>query len=405
MTVWRRWWYLYILSGFIINNVMLESKSRVKRYSIEGSYWGKSVITYRLKQPSQRMSLSQQKAVFARAFATWEEHTRLWFVAVDDEDEQKANIDIVFAAGDHEDGEPFDGKGNILAHAFFPRYGGDVHFDEDELWSANKTKGVDLYAVAVHEIGHSLGLKHSSNHLSIMAPFYKQYTGAVMHLHQDDISAVKRLYGAPVKIRKKASEHHIWRSELCTKPYLDAVTTLKNGTILAFRGKMFFELKTTRKWLLPRKINRIFPFEGPLEAATTDRHGNVYFFKKDTYWVMTKHGDMMNGYPKKISQGLTDTPDGINAALYYHEDGKPYFFKKSYFWQYSRYGKHKLWPRAIVSIFENQNSPPEIDAAFQLNNTSSFLFHQNKYWKVSGDPMRIEKGFPRSLSRDWFNCL
>ncbi|CAI2356290.1 unnamed protein product [Caenorhabditis sp. 36 PRJEB53466] len=208
------------------------------------------------------MSLSQQRAVFTKAFA-----------------DEKANIDIVFAAGDHDDGEPFDGKGNILAHAFFPRYGGDVHFDEEENWSPNKTNGVDLYAVAVHEIGHSLGLKHSSNHLSIMAPFYKQYTGSVMHLHRDDILAVKRLYGSSLKVRKKPTEHQIWRSELCTKPYLDAVTKLKNGTILAFRGDTFFELKTNRKRLIPMKINRVFPFDGPIEAATTDRHGNVYLFK------------------------------------------------------------------------------------------------------------------------------
>lgn len=334
---------------------------------------------------------------------TWEEHTRLWFVAVNDDDGQKANIDIVFAAGDHDDGEPFDGKGNILAHAFFPRYGGDVHFDEDELWSANKSRGVDLYAVAVHEIGHSLGLKHSSNHLSIMAPFYKQYTGNVMHLHQDDILAVKRLYGSPLKVRKKTSANQIWRSELCTKPYLEAVTTLKNGTVLAFRGDMFFELKANRKWFIPKRINKFFPFDGPLEAATTDRHGNVYFFKRDIYWVMNKYGDMMNGYPKKISAGLTDTPDGISAALYYHHDGKPYFFKKSYFWQYSRHGKQKQWPQPIAYIFDGLESPPEIDAAFQYNNTS-YLFYQNQYWKVNGYPMMIEPGYPRSVAKDWFNC-
>ena len=91
-----------------------------------------------------------------------------------------ADIEISFQSGSHGDDYPFDGRGNILAHAFFPMktslIGGDAHFDADEDWDkliddnnnpmnnnlAPKSSKVSLFSVAAHEFGHSLGLSHSS---------------------------------------------------------------------------------------------------------------------------------------------------------------------------------------------------------------------------------------------------
>ena len=48
--------------------------------------------------------------------------------------------------------------------------------------------------VAIHEIGHNLGLDHSNVGGSIMYPFI---TDGVTSLHEDDINGVQRLYGRP----------------------------------------------------------------------------------------------------------------------------------------------------------------------------------------------------------------
>ena len=83
------------------------------------------------------------------------------------------HIEIRFEKYEHGDGDPFDGPGGTLAHAYFPQFGGDAHFDESEYWTINSFRGTNLLQTAAHEFGHSLGLSHSDVSAALMAPFYK----------------------------------------------------------------------------------------------------------------------------------------------------------------------------------------------------------------------------------------
>lgn len=149
-------------------------------------------FTYRFATGTADLPGSDEQAPVARAFATWSD-------ALCDISFREASdvTDFVIGwyAGSHGDGYPFDGPGNVIAHAFFPpcgstTSGAGMHFDEAESWTINGG-GFDLETVALHEIGHLLGLEHSSDPMSVMFPTYQ---GVRRTLGTDDVAGVRRLY-------------------------------------------------------------------------------------------------------------------------------------------------------------------------------------------------------------------
>lgn len=143
------------------------------------------------------LSLSDIKKTFKLAFSKWASVIPVSFVEADDYG--FADIKIGFYTGDHGDGEPFDGVLGILAHSFSPE-SGRFHLDAAETWAVDfeteKSKvAIDLESVAVHEIGHLLGLAHSPVKEAVMYPSLKPREKKV-DLWIDDIKGVQSLYGS-----------------------------------------------------------------------------------------------------------------------------------------------------------------------------------------------------------------
>ncbi|NXJ59101.1 MMP7 protein, partial [Rostratula benghalensis] len=159
----------------------------------EASRWEKTRLTYKLVIYTLDLTPKQVNNAIRRAFSVWSDVTPLQFERVFF---GSADIVIRFARLAHGDGYPFDGRGNVLAHAFGPGdgIGGDAHFDDDERWSETNQE-INLFLVAAHEFGHSLGLDHSDNREALMYPIYSYVDPATFTLSEDDKQRIQNLYG------------------------------------------------------------------------------------------------------------------------------------------------------------------------------------------------------------------
>ncbi|HEX6033415.1 MAG TPA: matrixin family metalloprotease, partial [Anaerolineales bacterium] len=158
------------------------------------SKWDDLDITYFFENGTDKLEGAVERDLIRRALTLWSDQTPLTFTEVTNSAD--ADILVAWAIRNHGDGDPFDGPGDVLAHASFPNpYENSqvfLHFDDEERWVDSDTRNVDLLTVAAHEIGHTLGLAHSDDPNALM---FAAYSGPHRFLGDDDIAGVQDLYG------------------------------------------------------------------------------------------------------------------------------------------------------------------------------------------------------------------
>lgn len=165
----------------------------------DGPGLGATNLTYTLQAMTRKIPAEQVQQEIQRAMAEWSSVVKVNFLKGTVTSGSK-NINILFGSKEHGDPYAFDGPGRILAHTFYPAppnpepIAGDLHFDDDENW--NVGADIDLYSVALHELGHALGLGHSDVPNAVMYPYYRRAT----NLTAEDIGAIRQLYAAAVDV-------------------------------------------------------------------------------------------------------------------------------------------------------------------------------------------------------------
>lgn len=387
----------------------LDARRRRRRYALQGSKWASNELSYRISKYPRRIKdrVAVDKEI-ARAFKMWSDVSPLSFTH---KKSGPVNIDIQFVRGEHGDGDPFNGPGGTLAHAFFPRYGGDAHFDDEEKWTIDEYNGVNLFQVAAHEFGHSLGLSHSDVRRSLMAPFYRGFEPG-FQLDRDDIDGVQALYGAVHRTTKAPSKGSRKPAQpgpdLCQDAAIDAATRTEDGSSYVFKGDYYWKIETDGiADGYPRRISDDWGgLPGHIDAALTWSDGKTFFFKGNNYWRF-RNKQVSKGYPQRISVGFQGIPDNVDAALVWSGNGKTYFFKGAQYWRYDSRSEVPVSDRYPQPISNWNGLPDHLDAAFQWQNGYSYFFKGSHYYRFNDKDFGVDKGdppYPRATSVWWFDC-
>ncbi|XP_060890172.1 proteoglycan 4-like isoform X3 [Labrus mixtus] len=122
-------------------------------------------------------------------------------------------------------------------------------------------------------------------------------------------------------------------TNLCSGRPVSGVTTLRNGTIVVFRGHYFWVLDRNRVPGQAQDITQVWGVPSPIDTVFTrcNCQGKTYIFRGPQYWRY-ENDVLDSGYPKVIETGFDGLRGHITAALsvpqYQRRRESVYFFKR-----------------------------------------------------------------------------
>ncbi|XP_015261861.1 PREDICTED: matrix metalloproteinase-25 [Gekko japonicus] len=427
------------LPDIIGTSELMRRRRRRRRYALSDTVWKKKDLTWHIRSFPLSSTLPHDhiRNLLFYAFRAWSNTSALTFREVHSED---ADILVDFSRSYHDDAYPFDGPGGTLAHAFFPGehpISGDTHFDDEETWIYDPEnmapgRGTDLFAVAVHEFGHALGLAHSSAQESIMIPYYQGPVGLPhqYRLPLDDAMGVEQIYGKrhpgfhpdddrpalpdptappiPDFPPYQPTQHtHPPSPDRC-KAHFDAIANIR-GEMFFFKQKHFWRMQPSRNLvsLEPAQTLRFWnglPHDFKAIDAVYERinDSQIVFFIGSYYWVFYET-QVNPGYPRPVSDLGLPANTVVGAAFVWPHNGKTYLLEKNQYWRYDDQLGH-VEPGYPKSVNLWEGVPTDLDDVTRWNDGNTYFFKGTQYWGFSAGNVQSDAGYPRSASQDWMYC-
>ncbi|XP_067857632.1 matrix metalloproteinase-21-like [Heptranchias perlo] len=372
-------------------------RTEVADGNVSGLAFGKRKLKWRLLSEgySSQLSVSEQTAAIRLAFRLWSEVTPVDFE--EDRRSSVSDVDITlgFGTGRHLGcSQAFDGAGQEVAHSW---QNGVIHFDDDEHFTAaNTNQGINLLRVAVHEVGHVLGLPHMYSKGSMMQPNYSAVSRST-ELDWTDRKAIQQLYG------------------VCEGSFDTAFDWVRRERgqdgrpVIGFNTYFF---RDSWYWMYENRNNRT-RYGDPLPICTgwrgiptvgidafvhvcTWSKDAAYFFKGTQYWRYDNANDRAytedpHGvrYPKLIASGFPGISGPINAAYFDRRDQCIYFFQNSMVAAFNVNTNLKVtgYPKRIIDIFPSvvpgDHPMGNLDAVYYSYTHRAIFFLKGVYfWRV-----------------------
>lgn len=399
---------------------------RKKRFALHGSSWRDTRVTWALENSNNDgISDFDVRRTMKRSFDKWEAITNLQFIELVNKPIASARIRVRFEIGQHGDQYAFDGRGGTLAHAFYPHsnegLSGDCHFDDDEIYTidmnADQSKRKLLW-VAVHELGHSIGLEHSKLKGAVMYPWYQHFEGDDFDLTADDILGAQSIYGSKAVTTPTAETKPTPKTKsVATLPPTKCITDMK--AVFLDQDRSPWVINNDQVYILhvqqpgvkvgPESVKKYFKKLDRVDGVfRRGRDDALVFFHGDQFTVYD--GMTLKQASRKISDGFQGLPDGfsdIDATFVYSVNNKLYLFKGEQYWRFTQlsnldYLKDGGYPQAIASSWNGL--PNSIDAAFQWNNKKLYFVKGSDYYRWDDKLNRVHSGYPIKNVESFLAC-